>query len=74
MPMHIEIKINDKVIYNVKVSNMGGNVNGECLYMVHSKSIDGEYVNKVLHDRRDGAIVLAMKALNELDLEEKRDD
>jgi hypothetical protein len=74
MSMHIEIKINEKTIYTVKASNMRGDTNGECLYMIESKSTDGTIVTRVIHDRRDGALVLAMKALNEIDLEEKRDD
>lgn len=74
MPMHIEIKINDKTIYTVKVSNLGGKIDGMCMYIIESKTIDNEYVHVVDHDRRDGALVLALKALHELDLDEKRDD
>ena len=75
MPMQIDIKINGKPIYQIEVSNMGGNPNGDCLYEVAYTPIGcGRTVHKVMHDRRHGALTLAMKAINEIDHEEKRDD
>jgi hypothetical protein len=79
MPMYIEIKINDRPIYDIRVSNEGGNINGECRYRVETKdtNIPLEYdllMYDLIHDRRDGALTLAIKAINELDLYEKRDD
>lgn len=70
--LKLKLTINDNYVEEVKIENVGGNLNGVCTYKV-STTKEGE-VGTLKHDRRDGAYKLVIKVFEMLDFKDNYED